>query len=360
MAEIPCCPECGVPTQIIEGHSWLNSGVIVLNIDPMLRMAFVECENFDPLFEGVEELIGVPIEQFLIDSERKGTRDYFSPMLPQDVKEMLKKNELSLDPLIEATLITNRINGLGRHELVGYRHEVDNHEHDYITTRCYEPYSLPLACGDLAGASESAIEIEHGTVTHKELAPGVYEITAAPSEIPKGLVGRLERKQYHHREGDIELERCSTCGGPAALGNYKWNLERGIIRSAVNGRRVGIFHPSVLDPLFDELEEELGEAIPRVVIEAQKRFVKTGFYSVDEIKEEKEFREQLALRGIGNLRKLKRSKKGLSMRLDNACLHLMVAGMIQGIFEMDTGQDSRVEWELSVEGDLEVEVTPVK
>jgi hypothetical protein len=63
------------------------------------------------------------------------------------------------------------------------------------------------------------------------------------------------------------------------------------------------------------------------------------------------------LRGIGNLRKLERGKKGLSICLDNACLHLMVAGMIQGLFEMETGRDSRVEWKLSEEGDLEVEVT---
>jgi hypothetical protein len=358
MSEVPCCAECGVPTQIIEGHSWLNSGVIVLNIDPMLRMAFVECENFDPLFEGIERLMGVSIERFLIDSERKGTRDYFSPMLPQEVKDMLKRNELPMDPLIEATLVTNRVNGLGRHELVGFLHEVEDHRNDYITTRCYQPYSLPLACGDLAGASESAIEVEHGDVTHKEVAPGVYEITAKPSAIPKGLVGRLERKQYHHREGDIELERCSLCGGPAALATYKWDLEQGIIRSTVNRRRVGIFHPSVLDPLFEELEEELGEAIPAAVIEAQKSFVKTGFYAVDEIEDEKEFRKQLALRGIGNLRKLEKSKKGWSMRLDNACLHLMVVGMMQALFEMDSGQDSQVEWQLSAEDDLEIEITP--
>ena len=357
MSEIPCCPECGVPTQIIEGHQWLNSGVIVLAIDAKLRMAFVECEDFDPMFEGVEKLIGVPIEHLLIDIERKGTRDYFSPMLPEEVKGMLKRHELPFEPLIDAVMTTNRVNGLGRHELVGYRHEGD--EHDYITTRCSKSYSLPLACGDLAGATEAAIDREYDKVTHKELAPGVHEITAAVSGTPKGLMGRLERKQYHHREGDLEFERCSTCGGPAALSSYRWDLEEGIIRSAVNGRRVGIFHPSVLDPLFEELEQELGEAVPDAVIEAQKRYVKSGSYSVDEIRDEGAFSKQLALRGIGNLRKLKRSKKGLSIRLDNACLHLMVAGMVQGLFEMESGRDSRVEWELSEEGDLEVEVTPI-
>jgi hypothetical protein len=333
----------------------LNSGVITLVFDPSLRMAFVECENFDFLFRGIEDLVGLSIDRLLIDIERKGTRDYFIPLINDDVKKMLREDTSTFESLIKAASTTNRMNGLGRHELVSYRYEIDNPAQDYVTTRCSEPYSLPLACGDLAGATEAAMDREYGDVTHKELDPGVYEVTAAVSEIPDELAGRLERKQYHHREGDIELERCSGCGGPAALSDFKWDLERGIIRTTINGRRVGIFHPSVLDPLFEELERELGEAIPEAVIESQKRFVKMGSYSVDEIGDEGEFHDQLALRGIGNLRKMERSSAGLSLRLDNACLHLIVIGMIQGLYEMETGSDSRVEWELSGEGDLEAE-----
>ena len=359
MSEIPCCPECGVPAQIIEGHNWLNSGVIVLVFDPTLRMTFVECENFDFLFESIEELVGLSIERLLFDIERKGTRDYFIPLIHEDMKEMLRRHELPFESLIKAASTTNRMNGLGRHELISYRYEIDDPGQDYVTTSCSEPYSLPLACGDLAGATEAAMDREYGDVTHMELAPGVYEMTAAVSEIPEELVGRLERKQYQHRKGDIELERCSTCGGPAALSSYKWDLEKGIIRNTLNGRRVGIFHPSVLDPLFEELERELGEVIPEAVIGAQKRFVKMGSYSVGEIKDERAFRDQLALQGIGNLRKLERSKKGLSVRLDNACLHLITIGTIQGLFEMETGSDSRVEWEFSGEDDLEAEVISI-
>jgi hypothetical protein len=356
MIDIPCCEECGVPIQVIDGHRWLDSGVIILLFDPTLRMAFVECENFDPMFEGIEKTIGMPIEHLLIDIERKGTRDYFAPTFTEEVRAQVERHEIPLEPFIEAGTTTNRVNGLGRHEPVGYRHELENHDNDYITTRCYGPYSLPLACGDLAGATEAMIDREYGDVSHIELSPGVYEITAAVSGIPKGLVGRMERKKYKHREGDIKLATCSTCGGPAALSEFKWDLEKGVIRSTVNGRRVGIFHPSLLDPLFEELKRELGEAIPEAVIDAQRLFVKNGSYSPAEIGKEERFREQLALRGIGNLRKLEKSAAGLSMRLDNVCLHLIVVGTLQGLFEMESGRDSRVEWELSGEGDLDLEV----
>lgn len=51
-------------------------------------------------------------------------------------------------------------------------------------------------------------------------------------------------------------------------------------------------------------------------------------------------------------------RKGVHVRLDNATLHLMVVGLIQGLFEMAFGIDSNVEWEFTGEGNLEVEVTP--
>jgi hypothetical protein len=39
-------------------------------------------------------------------------------------------------------------------------------------------------------------------------------------------------------------------------------------------------------------------------------------------------------------------------------MHLLFVGLVQGIFEMASDEDSYVEWELSEEGDLTVEATP--
>ena len=46
------------------------------------------------------------------------------------------------------------------------------------------------------------------------------------------------------------------------------------------------------------------------------------------------------------------------MRLDNATLHLMIVGMMQGIFDSAFDTDSTVEWELSDDRQLHLEVTP--
>jgi hypothetical protein len=50
--------------------------------------------------------------------------------------------------------------------------------------------------------------------------------------------------------------------------------------------------------------------------------------------------------------------RGFRMRIDNAAGYLMTIGMVQGLFEMTFDIDSHVEWEMSEEGNLVVEIAP--
>jgi hypothetical protein len=115
--------------------------------------------------------------------------------------------------------------------------------------------------------------------------------------------------------------------------------------------------PAEFEAIIDELEKELGEDIPKLIIEAQRRFVKSGFYDTDEVQELGEFRDHLALRGYGSLKEVSFEDDRLRMRIENPCLHLLLVGLAQGSFELVFGREGRVEWELTGEGDLIVEVT---
>ncbi len=96
-----------------------------------------------------------------------------------------------------------------------------------------------------------------------------------------------------------------------------------------------------------------------MVVEAQRRFTETGFYSIEQVSNEGDFRTQLALRGLGNLQEMRIGSRGLFMHIDNAAGYLMTIGMVQGLFEMIFDVDSKVEWALSESGNLEVEVNPL-
>jgi hypothetical protein len=357
MLEVAVCPECGVPKPFTEDNVWLNSGAIVQASDKTRRVGFIESENLDPVYQGIEEIIGIPISHLVIDVIRKGTLDYIRNITLPRIQELIQNPEGAKNNVPDFLMTNGHVCGFGKYEMLDM--EYVSAAEGHMTVRLTDPFSVLLSAGIQAGCGEAILYMPH-EVTYKEVSTGVYEIKAYVSEHPQELEKRLTMKPYHHKEGDCELEECATCGGPKALSSFKWDLEMGKIFNISNSRRNVLIGPEAQDPLFEDLEKELGEAIPAAVIEAQRRFIKTGGYSIDEMINAEEFRTQLALRGLGNLRKVDLSSKSLRVRIDNAASYLMIVGMAQALFETATDVESSVQWELSEDGNLEIEVIPRK
>ncbi len=352
MLDIAVCPECGVPEPIVRDNVWLNSGAVVQSTDATRRMGFIESENLDPLYTGISEIIGFPIDRLVTDIARKGTVEYITNIIPPGVSEAASSGQLDWRALAEALFFNGQILGFGANELVDIKKD------DYMVVRVTEPFCIQLSAGMVSGGCEAVTGTPIG-VTYNQVSPDVFELKAfVTEEHEEDPEGRLQPVPYHHRESDIELARCATCGGPKALSKFNWNLNRGKIINTQTSRRMVLIGPEVQDPLFDELERELGDTIPATVVESQRRFVKTGFYSLEEMTNVSGFRSGLALRGLGNLRDFEMGTKGLWIRIDNAASRLMTVGMVQGLFEMAFDVESSVEWEVSDEGDMEVKVTP--
>jgi hypothetical protein len=354
--ELKKCPECGVPELITSEHLWLNNGDIVHSRAQTSRMIFLETENLDPLFRGIEQIICVPVEHMAITAARRAYRIYLKSFVPEEVLEKIRKREMGYGPLDAAFRDVGRINGAGNYQEVDRRFEGD--ADDFDTVRITDPYSLPMCVAAHVGAIEALTGVDQG-YRYEEVSPGVFDITTYPSPHPEELKDRLWFEPYHHKDGGLELERCATCGGPVLLSGYQWFQDRGIIVNKLTRRRMAIQGSALMDPVFKELEDELGEDIPRAVVESQRRFTKGGFYTMDDITEEGDFRTQLSLRGLGNLKELTMKKTGMHMRLENTALPLMIIGLAQGFFEMGFHIDaSDVDWELREDGSLEMEVKP--
>lgn len=356
MVDLKVCPECGVPEYITSEHLWLNNGDIVQAKDQGARLVLIEGENIDPLFRNIQEIIGVPIEHIVITAMRRATRSYVSRIVPDDVKEQIHKKEMDPVPIALAMMDVASMLGHGGQEYVDHRYEKD--DDDYYIVKMLEPFSVPMVCGTIAGAVEAILGHDRG-VTYEQESPEVYKVTTIPLTHPEEFEQRMHMKPYNHRDGDIELERCDACGGPKALSAYRWHVERGVIIDETSQRRLVMSGPQELECIFEELKEELGETINQVIVEAQRRFTKSGFYSIADARTEEDFRTLLALRGLGKLKEIKYSKNGLRMRLDNAALPLMIVGMMQGVFETSVGEVSTVEWEFSEDGNLEIEVSQI-
>jgi len=357
MNPIEKCPRCGVPKVISGEHTWMSNGDIVQSRNHSSRMVFIETENLDPLFKGIEQIIGMPIEHMVITAGRRALRGYLRSFVPAKVREKIKRKELDYEPIDTVFRDLGRLNGVGSYERVDRRYEQDEEDYDIVSIS--EPHSVPLAVAAHVGAIELLTSLDQG-YKYEEKSPDVYTITTFPSPHPEGLKKRLWFQPHEHVGGDIELEKCPECGGPEALSFFQWFPERGVIANRITKRRMAIQGDVLLDPVFAELEAEVGEPIPRAVVEAQRRFTKSGFYTLDDITDEGDFRAQLALRGLGNLKKLVMKRRGLQMRVENVALPLIITGLAQGLFEIGFGMDStHAEWEISEGGDLEAEVKPL-
>jgi hypothetical protein len=353
MSDLKACPKCGVPGWVTGGQLWLNNGDIVQRGDQRNRLVLCESENIDPLFHNIEEIIGTPIEHIIITAVRRAVRSWISPMFPDELRELVREKKVDPAPLSTALLQLNRTMGVGRVELVELRNNGD--EEDFVLTRIYKPFSVPVAVGGIVAGWEAFFGIELG-YSYEKISPDNYELRNFPSPHPEEMKERMWTAEYKHRDGSVELERCTSCGGPTALSRYSWDLDEGIIVDEDTKRRMIMLGPVELDLVFRELEDELGATIPRVIVEAQRRFTKSSDHSLFDVTTADEFCTLLAVMGMGYLKNIDVSRKGLSMRLDNAALPLISVGVMQGVFEKALKQESIVEWELSPNNDLDINI----
>jgi hypothetical protein len=355
-ADVPRCPECDVPEYISQEHTWLNDGSIVQTRLRETRLAFMECENWDPIWSSISELIGVPIEHLVVDAGRRSSRAYMRQIITDEAREMLREGQLSMDAVFGGVFQVAKILGTADPSFVDVRFEQSGD--DYAVVRFRNPFSVPLMVGLLAGTVEAytgyAVGFEYQRVTPDTIEAKVFE-----SERPEELKGRMQFKPYHAVAGGIPLQRCPGCGAPSALSGYEWDIDAGIIKSSTTGRRMSLaVGPVMIDAVFRELQDELGEDLPRAAVESQRRFVISGPYAAGQATAENEMRQELALRGLGELTHLKMGRRGARMTVEHSTVHLWVAGLAQGLYELAFGEESKVEWELSEDGRLEVDVTP--
>jgi len=149
MPETPRCKQCGVPSDITSKHSWLDDGSIVQTAYPYYRLVFIETESFDPLCCGISELIGEPVEPFVVNTARRSTRAYMNKLMSDEVRDQLANGRIDIHLVLETMFRLARIMGYGSPELLDVRFE--QRDDDLVTLRYRNPCSVPLIAGNGGG-----------------------------------------------------------------------------------------------------------------------------------------------------------------------------------------------------------------
>ena len=247
MLELKMCPECGVPELINSEYLWLNNGDIIDSRAQSSRMVVIETQNLDLLFRNIAQIIGSEIEHLVITAGRRACRIFLLPFVPGETREKIRNKEIDYELIDAMFRDVARVNGIGDYRPVDKRYEQD--EKDYCTVSIGEPHCLPMAVSAHVGAIECLTEVDQG-YRYEEVSSDLYNITAFPSPHQEELSSRMWVKPFEHRDGDIEFERCGTCGGPKILSVYQWHADRGIIVNNTTGRRISIQGEAQLSPVF--------------------------------------------------------------------------------------------------------------
>ena len=372
MNELELCPECGVPLIVSNNLFWDTNGVIIVKASPRSRFVFFESDTIDCMLEGIEVLIGMPIEHIVLESRSREARRYiersFPPALCEPIRDYVRKKTagegIPLD--IERGLldmfrgITQSVIDIGRAYGYGDQRLEDTWENGgdfpWRTQVIRNPHSKLNFIGDQLGSIE-AIEGLDMQVEYEEIEAGKYRVDLQPGEHPVELAERLKRKRYEFKPGDIPYERCPSCDIPLEVASRVWDVEEGTITDPETAWRMAIFGPSAADAIFDDLEAELGEAVPDAVIEAQRRYIRGAWSAEKWNRSGATFQQMIAVRGLGNLVDFKGGRKGTSVRIENSCYHLPVVGTMQALTELAyRAESSTREWELAEDGDLRLEI----
>lgn len=367
MDGISLCGTCRVPTLVGTELGWESNGTIVSRTSPPNRWVFYESENIDPLFGGIEEIIGVPIENIIIESRRRESRKYMERLFPLEVREAFRghdnpqmtaeEKETKLSACRETI---NNIYDIGR--ILGYA-DISLHP-AWESGEAYpwrfgivnNPYSEPFQLAESLGTCEAFEGIDMW-VKYEKTGEDTCLFEFFPGEHPVGLAERFKHKRYDLKPGDIAYDPCPECGVPTEISRYVWDLEKGSITDPDTGRRMAVFGPHSLDSIFADLEEELGEDITRPIIEAQRRYIKSAWSTEKWLRGAEDFKRLTALRGMGNITGFDASREQLSVRVQNVALPVFQVGIVQALVEMAYGTDSSTcTWESFDDGDMQVTV----
>ena len=168
---VQLCAECGAPEYITAQHQWLNNGDIIIRGKPQNRIVFIESENLDPLFRGIGNIIGVPIEHLVTAAARRAYRSYFLAFIPEDLKKKILSKEIDYNVVTRFFDDVSILMGQGKYEEIEIRYEQDDDDCDVDIVK--ELYYLLFNLAAHAAIIE-ALTDRTQDVTYEEIAPNEY------------------------------------------------------------------------------------------------------------------------------------------------------------------------------------------
>ncbi|OFW55541.1 MAG: hypothetical protein A2Y75_09515 [Candidatus Solincola sediminis] len=349
------CGECGIPLGIARTHNWNSNGTITEKGDPRHRMLLFESDNLDRLWRRLSEVLGVTLEhlwELVITSKSHATRSFLHSSLPWWTNLLV--HFLGYRSAISRVEAQGLLMGYGKITLGGQYPERGRPER--VTVFIEDPYSLPLFCGDCRGSAE-VLERRDVEITYQALDARRHQIDMTMKDQHMGE-GLFEwREPALEPGGDIEYERCLSCGSPLELKRFAWNLDTGVIRDTETGRRIALFGSQGLILVFQQLVHEFGDRVMEAITEIERENTLTAMSRAEAESGFEGLRMLAAIRGMGLITRLEMDETGMNISITNPSIPAYLAGLALGIFELATGIPARHRMQAKATS-LDIQITP--
>ncbi len=351
------CNRCGVTRLLAREHKWLPNGTIVLAADPTYRMVMMDSAAFVSIFHHLSENIGLPIDDIIVEAKRRSGRNYIDTVLTGPKGMLVRK--FASAKVYEKVGDQAAILGYGAAHVEEYR------KHKSLTVTISNVYYGAPMAGDTCGAFESVERCDAGLEWQVSDSTLSVHVTA----------GLPDREEFEERfrysapptlPGNVIWTPCLSCGVPTEVGHiHRYEPEKGMITERKSGRRIVSMGMGTMNKIFNELEQELGEEVPRMIASLEKERARGVMLAKGKEMDTSEdgylrFLDMLPVRGMGIAVSASWQGSTITVRIDNPHYESLNAALIAGFYEATTGKKSRVSWTKNTEGYTLIKVSPAE
>lgn len=354
------CKLCGFPLKFARYFDWRGDGTIMSTdrTNTRSQITFLEEGELESLFNDLSGTIGISVEPFLVQAQKKIGKEVLSSLPLRRIKGM-PCNRL-LRPQWVARLLVKLIAGDmaglgdGRVSLDSYR------AGESLVLRFRNPCLVPLLAGSSAGIYESiedmpAADIDYG------IEDGDLVIRLSHGEGKAESESRMVLEDPGPGDGPLSYDRCRLCGTPiSASETLDWDLGKGVIKNRHTGKREVIVASQSVNAILRELESELGEEIPGILYDHQRYYTLNRFAEKETGDPEsfwENYLKDLAFRGLGYPTSVARDASTVTVVIANPYNQDLYAAKIAAAFDKITGHRSSIEWKKRSHRDCEYKIT---
>lgn len=258
------CKTCGIPLIVGRDQKWNPDGTITVSNDSSFRMGIMELTVLLGTVKKLEEVVGPPIHNMFMEASRKHTRRYVDNLIKGPLGFVVRKTKAGSKKAYTTLLDTTLALGFGKVDFQLYEHK------ERLKGIIRNPYYLPLFIGDVRGAFESIEGLPSKAEWDEKEGEAMVEISRRKGE--SLLDDRFGVYEENRVPGEVEYERCERCGLPDVVARFRWDLDDGIITDTKTGNRVIIMGLNDLNGVFKELEDAIGDMVPKAIFEMNREY----------------------------------------------------------------------------------------